>query len=782
MATLRGCLAGWGACCAMVAWAAWAEVPSAAVFSGEVRSRGTRRPIPGAAVRVGTEWAADSDARGRFRIELPAGLYAVEVSAPGHLARQFVEKLGPGQRREVLYRLEPVQVNPYETVVRDLRERPEASRITLRDRELHEVPGTLGDPFRVVMLLPGVGAVVSGVSYPVVRGAEPAATGFFIDGVRVPLLFHLFLGPAVVHPDFVDAIDFYPGSPPPQYGRLLGGVIDGHLSRPREDRVHANVYADFINAGLFVDAPVKPTGTRATLAGRLSYTPLLVATAVNALAPPAPAGSVSPSLVLDFYDYQGRLEQQVGQGKLRLFAFGSSDVFGTRHPDGNVPAAGGSAEEAILFHRADARFTQPLGAGEGELGFTWGLDRVGFQSQTQANQQLSSIGLNLDERTLSGRAKVSAPVEPGVRLMLGGDVEHHQAAVGIRQNQAGLSIQSERPLAVATYVGGWFQAVWERELGWSVVPGLRIDGYHLVPGIDDLAVEPRLTVRRVLGNDLTWKAAAGVFHQPPTTLISLPVVDLASLRYGLQQAAQVSTGLEWRPPRGLEMTAEAYLSPLFRTLEFDLINTLASDVSGGANLVRGEAHGYAWGFEVLVRRPLGGNWFGWLSYSLSQSLRHAQFNRYDAHGDVVATDTRYVPFAFDQTHLANAVLSYKLGSHFTVGTVLHFNSGRPETGALGQEAQTAGTDLAGNPQWVPVDRDRSPRLPPFFRVDARVSYAHAYDDFSLEAYLDFLNVTLSSEVLAYSYQTRLEGTEVLLTKQAQGWPIAAPIFGLKASY
>ena len=36
------------------------------------------------------------------------------------------------------------------------------------------------------MLLPGVSTLASGISYPVVRGSQPAATGYFIDGVRVP--------------------------------------------------------------------------------------------------------------------------------------------------------------------------------------------------------------------------------------------------------------------------------------------------------------------------------------------------------------------------------------------------------------------------------------------------------------------------------------------------------------------------------------------------------------------------------------------------------------------
>lgn len=183
-----------------------------------------------------------------------------------------------------------------------------------------------------------------------------------------------------------------------------------------------------------------------------------------------------------------------------------------------------------------------------------------------------------------------------------------------------------------------------------------------------------------------------------------------------------------------------------------------------------------------MRHPLGGNWFGWVSYSLSQSQRFETFDRYNQFGEVVGTDSRYLPFAFDQTHIANAVVSYKLFGHWTLGTVLHFNSGRPESGLLGQQAEVEGTDHFGNPRWVPIDRDRAPRLPPFFRVDARVAYAHAYDAFNFEAYLDFMNVTISNEVLAYSYRVDGFGAQTQLTKQATSVPIAVPILGIKAKY
>src|SRR3954462_7732039 len=87
-----------------------------------------------------------------------------------------------------------------------------------------------GDPYRAVQALPGVSSIASLLPFPIVRGNSPAATEAALDGVPIPLLYHLGAGPSVVHPELIDEIDFYPGGAPSPYGGYTGGIIDG---RPR---------------------------------------------------------------------------------------------------------------------------------------------------------------------------------------------------------------------------------------------------------------------------------------------------------------------------------------------------------------------------------------------------------------------------------------------------------------------------------------------------------------------------------------------------------------------
>jgi TonB family protein len=756
------------------------------VVTGVVRSKGNRKPIAGAVLQAqSSRQAVEADAEGRFKLELPPGSERIHVFAAGFRPEDFQENIRSGESLEIIYRLEPLLIHPYETVIRAERVRTEVSRTTLHEQELREVPGTMGDPFRVVMLLPGVSSIVSGLAYPVVRGSQPAATGYYIDGIRVPVLFHLLLGPAVVHPDFLETIDFFPGVAPAEYGRLLGGVVNGKIARAHDDRFHASAYADLINAGLFAEYPFAKTGTDLTVAGRLSYTPLVAATIANAVS------ASDDRLVLDFYDYQARLEQRIGRGNLRLFAFGSSDLVGSESK--KTPE---KTNQKIYFHRVDLRLQQPLGPGEAELGVTWGVESIDALNKP-ASGRLEEFSVN--EKNLRVRAGWTGALAQGLQLQLGADAERKTAEVTIvnpPNPDRGQNFREtlDRPLATGSFAGAYTQLSWQPHRRLSIQPGVRVDNYHLVPGINYSTIEPRFVLRYAVNDALTLKGGVGMFHQPPTTIINLPVVDLAGLQSGLQRSLQSDVGMEWKLRSGLDLSADAYFNRLGRTVElnpFSGVENASPDPIATADDISDNyiSNGYAYGLELLLRHPLGGNWFGWISYTLQRSTRFFRFNRYNSLGQVIGKDSGYLPFAFDQTHIFNAVLSYKFGSNWTAGLVFHFNTGRPESGGgLTSRTQHESFDpMRGQAIWVPADLDHTDRLPSFFRLDARVAKTWIFDNFTLEAYLDALNVTVRSEVLGYDYQiggSICQGTQCtnLLRKNTQSIPLFVPMLGIKAVY
>ncbi|WP_426755917.1 TonB-dependent receptor domain-containing protein [Myxococcus sp. Y35] len=760
-----------------------------AVLTGRVRAKGTRKPLAGAVVRSG-EHVTEADPQGRFELSLPPGEHTLHISSPGHRLLYLKETLEADERLEVLYALEPLAVNPYETVVRGDRPRTEVSRITLHDQELREVPGTMGDPFRVVMLMPGVTTLASGLSYPVVRGVQPAASAFYVDGVRVPFLYHLMVGGAVVPPDLIETLDFQVGVPSARYGSLLGGAVDAHISRPREDGIHGSAYLDLIHSGVFLEVPMEDTGTVVAAAARVSYTGLIVTRVANALTAPSSfttsngeqiTSGGDPKMYADYWDYQARVDQRVGQGQLRALALGSSDAVGltARAPKQDSGGVG------LLFHRLDVRGRHPFAGGEAELGLTFGYDKLGIDFSDDSTHDGS---YTLRQGHVALRAGFTRELSDAARLELFGQLERRNAdvvAVGIFRPVGPVEGQDayNRPDILATFAGVGAQLTLKPSARWTLVPGVRLDSYHGFGGPTMLAVEPRLAVRHALTDTVTLKTGAGLYHQPATVLLPVPAGELLALDRGLQRAVQLSAGVEWRPQPELEVFAEAYFNPLLRTLEFNFEDVLSNLRRRGLEAEDIQSHGRTYGVELMVRRPLGRNWFGWLTYGFNQSQRYERFARVGPDGEEVGQAEGYLPYAFEQAHTVKAALSYRF-PFVTVGAVAHFNTGRPESGQFGYRTMQPGIAEDGTPEWRPVSRDAVGRLPPFFRLDVRASHSWAFDNFVLDVYLDVFNVTARSEVITreFGFQQASTGATHRLRVKNIGVPVILPTLGAKGTF
>ena len=103
---------------------------------------------------------------------------------------------------------------------------------TLSRAQARELPGAFGDPLRAVDSLPGVVPTISGLPVFFIRGAPPASVGYVVDGVEVPLLFHAFLGPSVLHPGSLSGVVLQSAPADVRYGGSAGAVIVAEPSAP----------------------------------------------------------------------------------------------------------------------------------------------------------------------------------------------------------------------------------------------------------------------------------------------------------------------------------------------------------------------------------------------------------------------------------------------------------------------------------------------------------------------------------------------------------------------
>ncbi len=679
-------------------------------FAGRVLARGTRQPLAGALVHLGvgdgTTTDAETGADGGFSVEVLPGTHNLRAQCPGHVpvTRQVTVA---ADTRDFVVRLEPRTVGErYETVVTAV-PRPEPA-VPLKREELVHTAGSLGDPFRVVESLPGVAQTTWPLPFYAIRGANPGNTGYFIDGVRAPALFHFALGPSVLHPFFIDELQFYPGGYPISYGRYVSGIVAAQTATPATDRVHVSADIRLFDAGGIVAAPFDKGKGTVAVAGRYSYTGLILSAFSNAYS-------------LDYWDYQVRIDHTLGPGKLTLFAFGSGDDLRQKNPDSTDWGFVGQANliapglAQLTFHRAQLRWDGLAAGGRFTVAAVGGID--------DSKVRLTSIfSLPVGSRMLTLAPRLAQRWSPWrwLDVELGADGEFQRARPTSLVALSGgfLADNYETDLfhnRVASSVGAYLGLALHGGDRLMVAPGLRYDGYF-EQGIERFAPSPRLLVRYRVGARDWLKLTAGQFSQMPSLPVGVPGFESFGLAtYGLQRSRQASVGVESALEDRLGIDLNLDTSLFYQRLHLtDLKNSLIPDPEARDLLEPREGESY--GLELLIRRPMKHRLYGWLAYTLSRSLR--------------VVDGIVVPSDWDQRHIVNLVVGYRWPRNYSTSFRFHYNSGRPYPLYNKGSANVEG--------YI--------NLPGFPQLDLRADKRFIFDTFVLDAYLELVNSTLSREV------------------------------------
>ena len=654
---------------------------------------------------------------------------------------------------------------PTEVLVRGQRAEPSRTA-TLSRAEVREIPGTFGDPFRAIEVLPGVTPIVSGLPFFFVRGAPPGNVGYYLDGIRVPLLFHVGAGPSVVHPALINRVDLYSGGYPAKFGRFAGGIVSGEALPPATE-LHGEYNLRLFDAGGLVEVPFAEGRGSVLLGGRYSYTGLVLSQLSDAS--------------LSYWDYQARVSYDLTpDDRVSVFSFGSYDYLGQRADNRTVTVFG------TQFHRVDLRYDHALGSrGSIRTAFTLGLDSSRAQSQDR----------KVRDRLASARTELGYRVSEDVLVRGGSDIgiDGYEVVLGSNDLSPATARAAELfPSRTDLALGVWADAVVAVNRRLEIVPGVRTDLYGS-DGNAAVAVDPRFGLRLHVVPRLDLVAAFGLAHQPPAFVIPLPGFQPGGLQGGLQKALQESLGIELDLGSASTLTATVFQNAFFDmsdplgsteptlsgcapgTYPSDTIGgdfggqpenasfcgarfdpgTLGPDRSGGGGQAadsRGgrrvgrafevRTTGAAYGFELFLKRQLTRKLGGFLSYTLSRSTRSYENRKYVA--------------SFDRTHVLNAAIAYDLGRRWRVGARTMFYTGLPKI-----------------PD--PTEPD-STRLPAFFRLDLRAEKRWQLGERAfIAAVAEWMNATLSKE--AVTTTCRLDGCEAQMIG-----PVSIPSIGLEGGF
>jgi len=616
-----------------------APVVATGELRGKVLAKGSRSLMVDAQLRAtratGQVTSIEID-KGHFTTSLPCGLYALVVRAPGFEPLSLKRDPCVDDGALVL-RLTPRSNLPvYETVVVAPRAEP---AVTVRGQQLTTTPGALGDPLRIIESLPGVAAVAWPAPIYAIRGSNPGNTGYFLDDVQIPMLFHLALGPSIVHPYFFDGIDFYPGGYPARYGRYVGGVVAAQTRAPSEDTWHAAADLRLFDAGVMGSSPWPDGHGGVAAAFRYSYTGALLSVLQN-------------SLNLSYWDYQLRADRRLRDWTLSLLVLGSSD-----HLEYDTPS-GFPREYFIRFHRGSLRASTSLGQGTLAVRLTASADHS--TGPVVQGYPMSVKAYSLMPRLSFERRTSHVDFEAGVDEQS----QWLRPVVGFSESNVS-DLGSKR----TAHLAGAYASATARTGRLTLTPGLRLDSYT-ISGVSKTDLGPRLSARWLVG-DKTWLVASGGrFTQAPSLALQVPGAENFGLaRYGLQTSWQGALGLLAQSSNLVQLEATGYVQRFVLTDLRDPTLTVHDPLAGDF-LVRRDGRSY--GLEVMVRRPESQRLHGWLSYTLSKSERVV------GRGVIGPSD-------WDQRHILNAVSGYRIGN-YTLGARVHINTGRP---ALLQSSQTS---------------------------------------------------------------------------------------------
>jgi len=700
-------------------------------LSGYVREAGTRKALADVDVFIeDLQHGTLTDDLGYFEFHgIPAGVYRVLVASPGYDKFETEEEVLVGSATEVVYFLKESAFGVPETIVRGERDKKEVTRRTIQIETIEKIPGTFGDPVKVVQNLPGVSRSPFDFGLLLVRGSGPEDSGAHIDGIRVPQLFHFGGFRSIVTPILLDSIDFYPGGYGPAYGRLTGGILDVRTRTEYEDVFHGMIQADLLDAAAAVTGPIRRKGERYPIGGfvvsaRRSYLDIVL----PALAPSQV--DLSRTIFPQWTDVQGKITLRPNpQHTVSALAYWSQDRAGTRVED-PASASVESSQGDIIFKNDFWR---------ANIDWQWRpIDRVSNSMVFAVGQDVQFFGLGQfanvegDVWWIMLRDELILDVDKHLEIRTGVDtiVSRYHFAFNFFDfdvSTFGDDPNAEREELVLedtgwAYAPGLFAEARVKlaDDRIQLTPGLRFDVYSVPDQFTFATLDPRFSFRITPdpGKRVEIKGSAGLYHQNPQGFEILDETGNTELKPELSY--QFSLGTDVRFTDFLSLDVTGFYKRLTRLVVFN-----SGSVTGGGSDAAwtNSGDGHIYGAEVFLRWEQFKNFEGWVALTLQRSQRR----------DGPDEDPYW--YDFDQPVILDVVASYDLPYGFRIGARWRYVSGNPDTPILDSIYD------ADEDSYFPISGQyNSDRLPNFHQLDIRVDKDFTFRRWKLTVYLDVMNV------------------------------------------
>jgi len=740
-----------------------AAEPDTGTLRGRVTDYATARPLPGVAITVvgrdGTRVATRTDERGEYRVaELPEGLYDVTADAAGYqdAAEPRIRTVARGATgldfallaaaddalAEVVVRAQAIGADPLASV----------GAVRLDREQIRRSPGTAGDVFRGLDILPGV-ASTGEFSQFAVRGNGQRDNLILVDGIPFDKVVHFSqsLGEqediggggrfSIFAPNTIASAEFQPGGWRAAQGGRNGSLLQLELAGGNPASATARAQLDLAGVELGYEGPsgVRDDTTLFVSARSLDFERLFETIDNEDIGAPSLADLIAKVVSEPAPDH-----------RLEVLAIHTTEEY-TRDVD-NVLASENFQDTSLARNEQDSSL----------LAFTWKWfpgERAQLRNAVffRDSDKLSRQGEAFPDLVAPGAAAARVPVredilslsegerELGWRLDFSDVLESGDGySFGARLSRIELDLETRldgdwiryvydrddfRPNPAQRYIvltpqrldsrleddatEGALYADYTWKLGaFTLTPGLRYD-YQGFAG--DSLVSPRLAANWTPRPALRLWAGGGVYYQSPSFLAlgSDPSNSTLSSERSTQVAigAQQQLGTDWR------LSAEVYHQDLQ-----DLV--VAADRTDG--IARNAGEGTNSGLDLALARRFGDRWWGSASYSWLRAKRDDRSGQ----GEYDADQHR--------PHVFTIFGSWEPSERWTLGAKWKYASGRPSDPYI-VNANVLGP--AGPPRFSKeFVGNNTDRFPAFHTLNLRVDYRRRFGPVSLVGFVDVINV------------------------------------------
>jgi len=714
-------------------------------MDGRLREMGTANPMAGATVVVvEAERTVVADENGKFFFKgIGPGTYTVRVLSTEHVTVERTVEVVDGEITQLDLWVRALSYKENEAIGLYNREQEEVTRRTVTMDEVRKVPGTFGDPVKVIQTLPGAARSPFGTGFLVIRGSNPEDSAVYVDGVRVPIIFHLTGTTSVLSPEIISAVDYLPGGYSVEYGRSTGGVVD--VKTKNEFGDPKIIWStDILDTQLYFEGEIgKKKKHGLALGARRSY--------IDAFIPLFTRGTDFTIRPI-YWDYQIKwVPPTLDTDEASFFVYGFQDILRIATPSDVAQSSDqdtqGDLNNTYMSHRLAGRWKRTFSEKVSfEIQPSGGIDATynGLGTEFKLNSTNAIFGLRSELRY---EPHPAINIAPGLDFLGGYWSFDFASPLGIAD--------LDDPLAEREAVGftgrgtAWspdpYLNLRIRPLGdrdrWLMTFGARLNttfytyggsvtqGNEVEPS-DMVSFDGRFSTRVKVVEPLVLKASTGLYHQPPQPFESIGLGTTSTL--SAEETWQSTFGFEHQVTPAFKWEVEGFYRKMSDLVVFNNGFTGQSD-EPFQNL----GDGYAYGVEVIARHAPIGKFFGWISYTFSRSFRRD------------SPDQEFYPFNFDQPHILSAQAGYDLPLQFGISAQVQFVSGNPFTPANAGVYDVDGNFYNG----FAIGPTNSERLPPFWQVSVRGDKTFTFRRWQLEIYADLMYVLrgVNPEATFYNY-------------------------------